>query len=65
MTEDVVSPSIGEDIQIGEDIKSFSIRLDDTLIETLRMQKVPAFHLVVDVLVLDCASRLKTTTSDD
>lgn len=34
---------VAEEVAIGDDVKSFSIRLDDSLIETVKMQRVSRF----------------------
>lgn len=40
MTRDIYTPMVDEEVAIGDDVKSFSIRLDDSLIETVKMQRV-------------------------
>ena len=45
MTQDIFNPAHNERITVGEDIQSFSIRLEDDLITHLKMRRVSRFLL--------------------
>lgn len=73
VTKELFSPSVGECLTIGEETKSFSVRLGDTIMSSLKMSRVSlilhfllAFQIalicVFDVLTLNTYARLKITT---
>ena len=44
MTKDIFAPTVGETIQIGQQVNSFSISISDEMLKSLRMSRV-GLHL--------------------
>ena len=40
MTKDIFAPTVGETIQIGQQVNSFSISISDEMLKSLRMSRV-------------------------
>lgn len=53
MTKDIFTPAVGECLVIGEETKSFSVRLGDTIMASLKMSRVSLMFSFRDLLFED------------
>ena len=63
MTRDIYEPAVDEKIQIGEDIKMFSVKLDDEMMAVLPMKRVGNLGCAPPVGLLMIIHRLMITKS--
>lgn len=45
MTRDVITAPVGERIQVGEDVASYTVRLDDSVLKTVPLRKVGDYEV--------------------